>query len=67
MNCLIRYLESPAMNRADAQKTTLRMRSEVVEWVKKRATHNVSSVTTEFVRVVRDRMAEEGRAEKATV
>jgi plasmid stability protein len=52
------------MNRADAQKTTLRMPSDVVEWLKIRAAHNVSSMTTELVRVVRDRMAQDRRAER---
>ncbi len=45
------------MNRADAPKTTLRMPPDVVEWLKRRATHNVSSMTAEIVRVVRERMA----------
>jgi hypothetical protein len=54
------------MNRAQAQKTTLRMLRDVVEWLQQRAAHNVTSMTAEIVRVVRDRMAaEEGRAEKA--
>jgi Arc-like DNA binding domain len=52
------------MNRAHAPKTTLRMPPDVVEWLKLRAAHNVSSMTAELVRVVRDRMAQERRAER---
>jgi hypothetical protein len=54
------------MNRAQAQKTTLRMPSDVTDWLKLRAADNISSMTTELVRVVRDRMAQDRRAEKAT-
>jgi hypothetical protein len=52
------------MNRAEAQKTTLRMPSDVTEWLKLRAANNVSSMTTELVRVVRDRMAQDRRPER---
>jgi hypothetical protein len=54
------------MNRADAQKTTLRMPPDVIEWLKLRAAHNVSSMTTELVRVVRDRMAQDRHAARKT-
>jgi Arc-like DNA binding domain len=53
------------MNRAQAQKTTLRMPADVVEWLQQRAAHNITSMTAEIVRVVRDRIAQEGCAEKA--
>jgi hypothetical protein len=53
------------MNRAQAPKTTLRMPPDVIEWLKLRAAHNVSSMTAELIRVVRDRTAQERRAEKA--
>jgi Arc-like DNA binding domain len=43
------------------------MPSDVVEWLKKRAAHNVSSMTTELVRVVRDRMKQDRRAERQAV
>jgi hypothetical protein len=52
------------MNRAQAPKTTLRMPPDVIEWLKLRAAHNVSSMTAELVRVVRDRMAQDRRAER---
>jgi hypothetical protein len=52
------------MNRAQAPKTTVRMPPDVVEWLQQRAAHNITSVTAEIVRVVRDRMAQEGRAER---
>jgi Arc-like DNA binding domain len=49
------------MNRAQAPKTTLRMPADVVEWLKLRAERNITSMTAEMVRVVRERMAQEGR------
>jgi hypothetical protein len=49
------------MNRAQAQKTTLRMPADVVEWLQQRAAHNIASVTAEIVRVVRERMAGSAR------
>jgi hypothetical protein len=52
------------MNRAQAPKTTMRMPPDVVEWLQQRAAHNITSVTAEIVRVVRERMARE-RAESA--
>jgi hypothetical protein len=52
------------MNRAQAPKTTVRMPPDVVEWLQQRAAHNITSVTAEIVRVVRERMARE-RAESA--
>jgi plasmid stability protein len=52
------------MNRAQAPKTTLRMPPDVVEWLKLRAARNITSMTAELVRVVRDRMAQERRAER---
>lgn len=51
------------MNRAQAPKTTLRMPPDVIEWLKLRAAHNVSSTTAELVRVIRDRMAQEQSAD----
>jgi len=54
------------MNRAPAPKTTVRMPPDVVEWLRQKAKHNVTSMTAEIVRVVRDRAAQERRADKAT-
>jgi hypothetical protein len=53
------------MTRAHAPKTTVRMPPDVVEWLQQRAAHNITSVTAEIVRVVRERMAEEERAAEA--
>ena len=53
------------MNRADAQKTTLRIPSDVTDWLKLRAAHNVSSMTAELIRAVRECMARERCVEKA--
>jgi hypothetical protein len=47
------------MNRAQAPKTTVRIPPDVVEWLQQRAEHNITSVTAEIVRVVRERMAQE--------
>jgi hypothetical protein len=53
------------MNRAKAPKTTMRLPPDVSEWLRDPAANNVSSMTAEIVRVVRDRMAQERCAEKA--
>jgi hypothetical protein len=47
------------MNRAQCKKTTLQMPPDVVEWLRQRAAHNISSMTAEIVRVIRDRMHQE--------
>lgn len=52
------------MNRADAQKTTLRMPPDIAEWLKMMAARKISSMTTELVRVCRERMAQDRRAER---
>jgi hypothetical protein len=41
------------------------MPADVVEWLQQKAAHNITSMTAEIVRAVRDRMAQEGRGEKA--
>lgn len=51
------------MNRARAPKTSFRIPPDVSEWLKHQAARNVSSMTAELVRLVRDRMAEEDRAQ----
>jgi hypothetical protein len=53
------------MNQAQAPKTTLRMPPDVTEWLKQRAAHNISSMTTEVVRVLRDRMCAERNEARA--
>jgi hypothetical protein len=55
---------SREMNRAEAHKTTLRLPRDVTDWLRSMAAHNVSSMTTELVRAVRDRMAHERRADR---
>ena len=52
------------MNRAPVPKTTVRMPPDVVEWLQQKAAHNISSMTAEIVRVVRDRMHQDRRAER---
>jgi hypothetical protein len=52
------------MNNAQAPKTTLRIPTDVTAWLKLRAEHNISSVTAEVVRVIRDRMHQDRRAER---
>jgi hypothetical protein len=51
------------MNRAQAPKTTIRLPADVSEWLRDRAKHSVTSVTAEIIRVVRDSMAHDRRAE----
>ena len=48
-----------------SNKTTFRLPPDVVEWLKHQAAHNITSMTTELVRVIHERVAQEGRAEKA--
>jgi Arc-like DNA binding domain len=50
------------MNKAHVKKTSFAMPSDVTDWLKKMARHNVSSMTSEIVRVVRDRMNQDLRA-----
>jgi hypothetical protein len=52
------------MNRAKAPKTTIRLPADVSEWLRDRAAHSVTRVTAEIIRVVRDRMAQDRRAER---
>jgi hypothetical protein len=52
------------MNRAKAPKTTVRLPADVSEWLKDRAAHSVTSVIAEIIRVVRDRMTQDSRAER---
>jgi hypothetical protein len=53
------------MNRAQAPKTTVRMPPDVVEWPHKKAAHNITSMTAEIVRLVRERMAKEQQEDAA--
>jgi hypothetical protein len=53
------------MNRAQAPKTTVRLPADVSAWLRDRAAHAVTSVTAEIIRVVRERMDQDVRAEKA--
>jgi hypothetical protein len=41
----------------------MRLPPDIIEWLKLKAALNVSSMTTEMVRVVRERMAHERRRE----
>jgi hypothetical protein len=52
------------MNRAEAPKTTIRLPADVSEWLRDRAAHSVTSMTAEIIRVVRDRMRQDRRAER---
>lgn len=52
------------MNKAPAPKTTARMPPDVVLWLQQKAKHNVTSMTAEIVRVVRDRAPQERRERK---
>jgi hypothetical protein len=51
------------MNRAQAPKTTIRLLADVAEWLRARAAHCMTSVTVEIIRRVRDRIAQDRRAE----
>jgi hypothetical protein len=55
------------MHRAQAPKTTLRMPDDVVIWLRQQAAHNVTSMTAEIIRVIRDRMHQDRRAERKTL
>jgi plasmid stability protein len=55
------------MNRSPADKTTMRLPDDVVSYLKRRAAHNVSSMTCEAVRAIRSQMAQERRAKRAEV
>ena len=48
-------------NRAQAQKTTLRMPRDVTDWLRARARHNVTSMTAEIIRTIRAQIAAELR------
>jgi len=49
------------MNQSNAEKTTMRLPNDVTSWLKARAEHNVSSMTTEAVRAIRSQIAREMR------
>jgi hypothetical protein len=55
------------MNQAQFKKTTLQLPPDVVEWLRQRAKHNISSMTAEVVRAVRDRMHQDRTAERSEV
>jgi hypothetical protein len=50
------------VNNAKLKKTTVALPDDVVEFLRQRATLNISSMTSELVRVVRDRMHQERRS-----
>jgi hypothetical protein len=52
------------VNNAQLKKTTMQMPPDVIEWLRRRAAHNVSSMTAETIRVLRDRMHQDRRAER---
>jgi hypothetical protein len=54
-------LQEAILNRSNAEKTTMRLPDDVVSWLKARARHNVSSMTTEAVRAIRSQIARELR------
>jgi hypothetical protein len=51
------------MNRAQFKKTTLQLPPDVVEWLRQRAKHNISSMTAEITRAIRDVMDQDRTAE----
>jgi hypothetical protein len=53
------------MNHSNAEKTSLRLPNDVTTWLREKAAHNVSSMTTEAVRAIRSQIARESR-ERAT-
>ena len=55
------------MNQAQFKKTTLQLPPDVVEWLRLRAKHNISSMTAEIVRAVRDRMHQDRCGERSEV
>jgi plasmid stability protein len=53
------------MNRSNAEKTTMRLPDDVVSWLKAKAAHHVSSMTTEAVRAIRAQIVQEQRERAA--
>jgi hypothetical protein len=47
------------MNRAPAPKTSVRLPADVTRLLQQKATHNVTSMTAEIVRIVRQEVARE--------
>jgi plasmid stability protein len=52
------------MNNSQLKKTTMQLPDDVIAWLKRRATHNVSSMTSEAIRALRNQMHEDRRAEQ---
>jgi len=57
------------MNRSEVKKVTMNLPSDVIMWLQQKATHRVSSMTTEAIAAIRAVAAQEHRerASKAGV